>query len=269
MKVFIFDEDGTQYNFKNVNFIENNKNKNERYSVKLNTSEGEFFRITNAVAVFKELKTEKTDNNFEISLRNTKTPLILPYNSVNMKFKEETNIYCDIDTYNLVYFFKFLNYAAFPYKVDNDIIYETGYFILNDGTLLTINDIVKYETIENSKLNYKGYIVYSKEKAYAINNCISYIFYNKPQNANINNILNLIIEGNHIQLEGINRTDIEFYFSDNKNKLDYKVNNQNIDLKLIYYYRHFSSAWFSKKDNPVVNIQSNFNKSKKSNILSL
>ena len=163
MKVFIFDEDGTQYNFKNVNFIENNKNKNELYSVKLNTSEGEFFRIVNAVAIFKEQKTEKTDNNIEISLKNTKSPLILPCNSVNMKFKEETNIYCDIDTYSLLYFFKYLNYASFLNKTDKDIIYETGYFILNDGTLLTINDIVKYETIKNSKSNYKGYIVYSVE----------------------------------------------------------------------------------------------------------
>ena len=104
----------------------------------------------------------------------------------------------------------------------------------------------------------------SKKRVYAINNCICHIFYNNSKNINKNSILNLVVNGNHIKLEGIDRTDIEFYFKDNKNKLSYEINNSKIDINLSYYYRHLSSVWFSKKDNSVINLQSNFNKSKKS-----
>ena len=48
-----------------------------------------------------------------------------------------------------------------------------------------------------------------------------------------------------------------------------EINNSKIDINLSYYYIHLSSVWFSKKDNSVINLQSNFNKSKKSHILSL
>ncbi len=271
MKLFIFDEDGTQYEFKNINFIDIDKNDNGLYSIKLHTSEGEFFRISNAVAIFKEINNQKFDNNLEIKIKNTKKPLLLPYSNASIKFKESTYIDCDIDTYELTYFFKYINYSSFSNnkELDKKPIYEKGYFVFNDGTLLTINDIVKYEKIENKKSDFQGYIIHSKKRVYAINNCICHIFYNNSKNINKNSILNLVVNGNHIKLEGIDRTDIEFYFKDNKNKLSYEINNSKIDINLSYYYRHLSSVWFSKKDNSVINLQSNFNKSKKSHILSL
>lgn len=269
MKTIIFDEDGMQYEFENVNFLEKDSNKNSLYSIKLNTEQNEFFRIVNAVAILKEIKPSKKKNKLEIKIKNAKEPLFLYGNDINLKFKENTNIYFDIDTYEVLYFYRGINYVCFCDNLTAKPVYQTGYFIFNDGSLLNINDIIKVEKVTNNNKSYDGFIVYSKEKTYAINNCIAKILYNKNENSNKNDILNLVIENNHIELEGIVRTDVEFYFIDNKEKISHKLYNKNINLDLTYYYRHFSSVWFSKKENPIVNLQSGFRKNKNRNILSL
>lgn len=270
MELFILDKDGTQYIFNNHNFLEYNKNKKSLYSVKLNTSEGDFFRTVNAIAIIKQKKEVNIDNKnkLEIKFINSNSSIFLPYNDITLKFKEEKHLYCDIDTYDISYFFKGLNYVSINDKSEKKPIYETGYFVFSDGTLLTINDIVSYENFSNNKNSYNSYIVNSKQKKYVISNCIFTCFYKQPKQLN-NSILNLMIADNHIKIKGIKRTDIEFYFIENKEKITYEKNNKDLKFELLYFYKYFSAVWYSQSDNSIVNIQNNFKKNRKSNILSL
>jgi hypothetical protein len=275
MSKILYDKYGLKYNFNEDTYIkiinDNSNKKNQTYSIQAFTSESEFVKLSNIIAIFQE--TNVVENKYlkiSINVKNS-TDNFTFWDDDQIKFsiKEKSNLFLSSNNYDLKYFYDFINYIEVEYPEKIEITekekdnYINNYFFFRDGSYLYIKDTIKIESLKTLEDQYL-FQVYTENKLHIIRNCIAKISYNPKKS---NDTLNLTINSNLIELEGIKKTDLEFNFNES-GYLTANLLNDDLILKFNYFSKYFTSAWFSPNNKTILNIEGNY-KPKNSSIINL
>ena len=252
MQNILYDKFGIRYDFKEGT---NLKRKNEKgknlYSFIGSTSDNEFIKLTNIVAYMYQTR-EYSDQEKEVELRMHKTDksLFFKDDCLSIRIKDGQNLSLNSSSYNISYFYSYINYVKQQSFSSSVIKYSKGFLFFLDGSMLEIDDITSYDLEKKNENDYTG-AIYTKEHTIGFSNAIALVMYTP---SDTDDILNLTINSKHIELQGVKKIDLDFCFIDNGDKISQDKLNERMAFNLFYFYKYFNGAWFSKKDRNIVNV---------------